>query len=200
VQGFGNVGSWTARIAHDRGFLVIAVGDENGTIHSGAGIDVPALVEHRAKTGTIHGMPGTDALDSSSVLTIPVDVLVPAAIGEVIHSDNVDDVRATYIIEGANHPVTPWADARLAERGVTVVPDILANAGGVLTSYFEWVQNLQQFRWKEAEVVDRLTERMIAAFHEVSDTASQRGIGLRDAAYVLAVEKVAEASVLRGAI
>jgi glutamate dehydrogenase (NAD(P)+) len=200
VQGFGNVGSWTARIGFDRGFSVVAVGDEHGTIHSGSGIDIPALVDHRAKTGTIHGMPGTDALDSSAVLTTPVDVLVPAAIGEVIHSDNVDDVKATYIIEGANHPVTPWADARLAERGVTVVPDILANAGGVLTSYFEWVQNLQQFRWKEAEVVARLTERMIAAFHEVSDTAAERGVGLRDAAYVLAVEKVAEASVLRGAI
>lgn len=200
VQGFGNVGSWAARIAYDRGFAVVAIGDEHGTIHSGSGIDIPALVEHHAKTGTIHGMPGTVALDPSAVLTTPVDVLVPAAIGEVIHSGNVDDVKASYIIEGANHPVTPWADAKLAERGVTVVPDILANAGGVLTSYFEWVQNLQQFRWKEAEVVDRLTERMIAAFHEVNDTASKRGVGLRDAAYVLAVEKVAEASVLRGAI
>lgn len=200
VQGFGNVGSWTARIAYDRGFSVISVGDEHGTIHSGSGIDIPSLVEHRAKTGTIHGMPGTEALDSAAVLTNPVDVLVPAAIGEVIHSGNVGEVKASYIIEGANHPVTPWADAMLAERGVTVVPDILANAGGVLTSYFEWVQNLQQFRWREAEVVERLTERMTAAFHEVRDTAAERGVGLRDAAYVLAVEKVSEASVLRGAI
>ncbi len=200
VQGFGNVGSWAARIAHDRGFSVVAVGDEHGTVYSGGGIDIPALVEHRHKLGTIHGMRGVEALDAGSVLTLPVDVLLPAAIGEVIHRDNVDDVVAPFIVEGANHPVTPWADAQLVERGVTIVPDILANAGGVLTSYFEWVQNLQQFRWDEADVVDRLTTRMIAAFREVSEVAADRRVAMRDAAYVLAVAKVAEASGLRGAI
>ncbi|CAN5782827.1 Glu/Leu/Phe/Val dehydrogenase [soil metagenome] len=200
IQGFGNVGSWAARIAHERGFSVVAIGDENGTIYSGDGIDVPSLVEHKQRMGTIHGIGGVEALDSAAVLTLPVDVLMPAAIGEVIHVDNVDEVQAGVIVEGANHPVTPWADARLTERGVTIVPDILANAGGVLTSYFEWVQNLQQVRWEESEVAERLTRRMVAAFGEVGEMASEHGVSLRDGAFVLAVAKVAEASALRGSI
>jgi glutamate dehydrogenase (NAD(P)+) len=200
IQGFGNVGSWTARIAHERGFRVVAVGDEHGTVYAEGGLDIPALVAHRDGHGTIHGMQGPEALDAAAVLSVPVDVLVPAAIGDVIHCDNVDEVHASVIVEGANHPVTPWADVVLADRGVTIVPDILANAGGVLTSYFEWVQNLQQFRWDEADVVDRLTARMISAYGQVSRLASERGIGLRDAAYTLAVAKVAEASALRGAV
>jgi glutamate dehydrogenase (NAD(P)+) len=200
IQGFGNVGSWAGRIAHERGFKVVAVGDEHGTIYSASGIDVPALVEHRATSGSIHGMAGCEVLEPAAVLTLPVDVLVPAAIGDVIGADNVDDVAAGIIVEGANHPVTPWADAQLAERGVTIVPDILANAGGVLTSYFEWVQNLQQFRWTEDDVIDRLTTRMQSAFAEVSQLATERSLSLREAAYALAVAKVSEASLLRGAI
>ncbi len=200
IQGFGNVGSWTARIAHERGFAVVAVGDEHGTIYAGDGIDIPALVEHRRKVGTIHGFDGVEALDVAAVLSLPVDVLIPAAIGDVIDGDNVDDVEAAIIVEGANHPVTPWADAQLAERGVTIVPDILANAGGVLTSYFEWVQNLQQVRWEESEVVERMSRRMVSAFAEVSEVADDHDIGLRDAAYVLAVAKVAEAAALRGSV
>lgn len=200
VQGFGNVGSWAARLAHAEGWSVVAVGDEHLTLHSEKGIDVPALVEHVGEEGSLGGFSDTETLDPSEILHLPVDVLIPAAIGDVITCDNVDRVQAPLIVEGANHPVTPWADAELYQRGVIVVPDILANAGGVLVSYFEWVQNLQQFRWEEDEVVSKQEHRMVAAYRAVRDIAAEMGISLRDAAYVLAVEKVAEASALRGAL
>jgi len=200
IQGFGNVGSWAARIAHERGFKIVAVGDENGTVYAEDGLHIPTLVHHRAATGTIHGFAGAEALDAEAVLYAEVDVLLPAAMGEVINHENVDRVRCRMIVEGANHPVTPWADHELVERRVTVVPDILANAGGVLASYFEWVQNIQQFRWDEEEVNDRLTRRMVSAYESVQLLATGRGLTLREAAFVLAVGRVAEASALRGAI
>jgi glutamate dehydrogenase (NAD(P)+) len=179
---------------------VVAVGDENGTLHAGAGLDVPALVDHRARTGSIHGFPGAETLPAGDVLTLPVDVLIPAAIGEVIHAGNVDHVSCSLIVEGANHPVTPWADAALADRGVTVIPDILANAGGVMVSYFEWVQNLQQLRWEEDEVNARLAKQLLGAYRRVRSLAGDQGVSLRDAAFGVAVCKVAEAAALRGAI
>ncbi|HEX2064262.1 MAG TPA: Glu/Leu/Phe/Val dehydrogenase dimerization domain-containing protein [Acidimicrobiales bacterium] len=200
IQGFGNVGSWAARIAHQDGCRVVAVSDERGTVYRDSGLDIPALVAHKGATGSIHGFPGSEELPPQEVLALPVDVLLPAALGEVITHENVDRVSCTILVEGANHPVTPWADAVLNERGVVIVPDILANAGGVMTSYFEWVQNIQQFRWDEEEVNDRLTKRMISAYVAVRDTARERGISLREAAFVLAVARVAEASALRGAI
>ncbi|HSI93697.1 MAG TPA: Glu/Leu/Phe/Val dehydrogenase dimerization domain-containing protein [Jiangellaceae bacterium] len=199
VQGFGKVGSWAARIAHERGHKVVAVGEVDGTIFAGNGLDVDALVAHRAAEGTLQGFRGAEALPATEVLTLPVDVLLPAAIGDVITADNVADVQAKMIVEGANHPVTPWADAELAQRGVTTVPDILANAGGVLVSYFEWVQNLQQFAWDESRVNVELTRRMRTAYRSVADLAEASGAPLRHAAYSLAVDKVAEASALRGA-
>jgi glutamate dehydrogenase (NAD(P)+) len=198
VQGFGNVGSWTARIAHERGFQVVAVADEAGTVYSAGGLDVGKLSDHVTHEGTIHGFAGGERLGAEEVLLLPVDVLVPAAIGEVIHAGNVDRVQARLIVEGANHPLTPWADAALYDRGVTVVPDILANAGGVLTSYFEWVQNIQQFRWEEDEVTERLTARMVTAYRSVRELASDRDLSLREAAFLLAVARVAEATALRG--
>ena len=200
VQGFGNVGGWAARLAHDNGHKIVAVADHQGTLYHEAGIDIPALVEHVAKEKTIHGFSGAEARPADDVLSLPVDVLLPAAIGEVIHAENADAVQAKLIVEGANHPVTPWADAILVDKGVTVVPDILANAGGVMTSYFEWVQNIQQFRWEEAEVNERLVKRMVAAYATVRDLARDRGIPLREAAFVLAVARVAEATELRGLI
>ncbi len=200
IQGFGNVGSWAARIAHQTGCRVVAVSDERGTVYREGGLDIPAVVTHKAATGTIHGFPGSEELPPQEVLALPVDVLLPAALGEVITHENVDRVSCKVLVEGANHPVTPWADAVLNERGVVVVPDILANAGGVMTSYFEWVQNIQQFRWDEEEVNDRLTKRMISAYVSVRDLARDRGVSLREAAFVLAVARVAEASALRGAI
>lgn len=202
IQGFGNVGSWTARTASDRGYRVTAVGDVAGTLWSESGLDVDALVRHVAEHGSIDGFeqvaPGVEWLDPGHVLTAPVDVLVPAAIGGVIHSGNVADVAASYIVEGANHPVTPWADAELADRGVTVIPDILANAGGVLTSYFEWVQNLQQMKWLEDDVHGRLDRGMLEGYRRVHERAERDGLSLRRAAYAIAVGKVCEATALRG--
>ena len=200
IQGFGNVGSWAARLAHERGYKVVAIANEVGTLHDGGGIDVPALVAHVGEHKTLEGFGNVEWLGADAVLTMPVDVLLPAAIGEVIHVDNVDDVQCKIIVEGANHPVTPWADAALNERGVVIVPDILANAGGVMTSYFEWVQNIQQFRWDEEEVNSRLIRGLTSAYEQVREKAGRRRVSLRDAAFALAVSRVAEASALRGAI
>ncbi len=200
IQGFGNVGSWAGRIAHERGYKIVAVGDEKGTVYAADGLHIPTLVHHRENTGSIHGFTGAETLAPEAVLFADVDVLLPAALGEVINHTNVDRVRCKMIVEGANHPVTPWADAELDKRGVKVIPDILANAGGVLTSYFEWVQNIQQFRWDEEEVNDRLTRRMISAYRAVHQLAVDRSLTLRESAFVLAVGRVAEASALRGAI
>ena len=198
VQGFGNVGSFAAKIAVEHGYSVVAVSDVEGCLHNGDGIDIDALIAHRAAEGSIVGFPGCEVLDRDAVLTLPIDVLIPAALGEVIHSENHGDVQAKIILEGANHPVTPWADAALVDRGVTIVPDILANAGGVTTSYFEWVQNIQQFRWTESEVNQRLKSRLVDAYAAVSGVASEQGCSLREAAFVIAVDRVAEASELRG--
>lgn len=198
IQGFGNVGSWAARLAHRAGYKVVAVSDRDGCVYRDGGIDIDSLSDHRAATGSLNGFSGAELLPSDDVLTLPVDVLIPAALGEVIHTANEGDVRAKVIVEGANHPVTPWADAALSDRGVTIVPDILANAGGVTVSYFEWVQNLQHFRWTEAQVNDRLTQRLVDAHQFVMRVAEDRACTLREAAFVIAVERVAEASALRG--
>jgi glutamate dehydrogenase (NAD(P)+) len=155
------------------------------------------VAEHGAIGGFEHGGQA-ELLSSDAIVSAPADVFVPAAIGGVVHAGNVDDVQAALIIEGANHPVTPMADAALADRDVTVVPDILANAGGVLTSYFEWVQNLQQMAWSEAEVHDRLDDAMRTAYRDVRSHATANSLTLRDSAYTLAVGRVAEAAALRG--
>ncbi len=198
IQGFGNVGSWAGRLASRAGYKVVAVSDRRACVYSGDGIDIDALSEHRAGTGSLDGLPGTETLHPDAVLTLSVDVLIPAALGEVIHADNEGEVLAKVILEGANHPVTPWADAALAARGVTIVPDILANAGGVTVSYFEWVQNIQHFRWTETQVNNRLEQRLIDAHKVVSRVAEERRCTLREAGFVIAVERVAEASALRG--
>ena len=198
IQGFGNVGSWAGKLAHHGGYRVVAVSGTEGTAYNGGGIDIDAIAEYREATGSFDGFAGIEMLPGDDVLTLPVDVLIPAALGEVITADNVADVQAQIILEGANHPVTPWADAALADRGVTVVPDILANAGGVTVSYFEWVQNIQHFRWTERQVNERLKERLVLAHQHVMQTVMDRDCTLREAAFVIAVERVAEASALRG--
>lgn len=201
IQGFGNVGSWAARTAADRGYRVVAVSDQHCTMWRESGLDIDQLVDHVAEHGAIGGFEHggrAEVLASDAIVSAPVDVFVPAAIGGVIHVGNADDVQAALIVEGANHPVTPIADAALADRGVTVVPDILANAGGVLTSYFEWVQNLQQMAWSEPEVHTRLDDAMRSAYRDVRSRASTDSITLRDSAYALAVGRVAEAARLRG--
>ena len=201
IQGFGNVGSWAASIANDRGYRVVAVSDINGGILDEAGLDIPKLLEHVAESGTVVDFPGVDLVSNEDLLELDVDILIPAALGEVITHRNADDIKARIIMEAANHPVTPVADAALAERGVLVVPDILANAGGVTVSYFEWVQNNQELQWDLDEVNTRLEVRMRRAFDEchafVADDANKADT-MREAAFALAVDRVVEAATLRG--
>jgi glutamate dehydrogenase (NAD(P)+) len=197
VQGFGNVGSWTAMLAHKWGFRVVGAGDLRGAVHNADGIDVPAFAAWLDEGKPVEEFAGGKSIDPESLLTLPCDVLIPAATGEVIDANNAADIRARIIVEAANHPVTVDADAALAARGVTIVPDILANAGGVIVSYFEWTQNIQQFRWSEERVNDELAERMISAYRQVRDSAAS-GTTLRDAAFAIAVARVAQAIRLRG--
>jgi glutamate dehydrogenase (NAD(P)+) len=198
VQGFGNVGAWTAMLAHEWGFRVVGAGDLRGAIYNPKGIDVPAFRAHLDAGQPVEAFDGGELLDdASALLTLPCDVLVPAATGEVIDATNARDVRARVVVEAANHPVTLDGDAVLAERGIAVVPDILANAGGVTVSYFEWTQNIQQFRWSEERVNAELEERIVAAYGAVRDRAAA-DVPMRDAAFAIAVERVARAINLRG--
>ena len=198
IQGYGNVGSWTARLACEEGFPIVAVSDISGAIYNGTGLNIAALDEHLSDGGMLNDFSGADAIHADKLLTLPCDVLIPAALGGVITAENCDDVRARVIIEGANHPVTQLADASLAGRGVTIVPDILANAGGVTVSYFEWTQNIQQFRWNEDRVNRELTSIITSAYRAVHDRAKEGDLTLRQAAMVIAVERVAKAVRLRG--
>jgi glutamate dehydrogenase (NAD(P)+) len=198
IQGFGNVGSWTARLIAPLGVKVVAVSDVRGGIHDPGGIDVDKLWTHVVQTGSVVEFNGTDPITNDDLLELEVDWLIPAALGEVIHSRNVGDVKARAIVEAANHPITPAADLELVDRGVPVIPDILANAGGVTVSYFEWTQNIQQFRWDEDQVNAQLRKVMAKAHGDVFSYATERTIPLRDAAYALAVERVAHAAKLRG--
>jgi glutamate dehydrogenase (NAD(P)+) len=200
IQGFGNVGSWAARIAHDLGYKIVAVSDSRGGIYNEFGIDIPKLMGYQFETDTVGGFPGTDPITNEQLLLLKVDCLMPAALGDVINSANAGKVQARLVIEAANHPVTPQADIELHERGVAVVPDIVANAGGVIVSYFEWSQNIQQFRWEEQEVNDRLTRRLVGAYARVTGFAEEHEISMRDGAYAIAVQKVSEAAHLRGYI
>jgi glutamate dehydrogenase (NAD(P)+) len=198
VQGFGNVGSWSAHFLHEMGAKVVAVSDVNGGVFLGDGLDVARLKTIVEAGGSVVEYEGAERIDNETLLTSEVDVLVPAALGEVLHGGNAADVRARLVVEGANAPTTPVADEVLRDRGVTVVPDILANAGGVTVSYFEWVQNLQQFRWTAERVDTELTRIMGDAYDHVSHTAAERRITLRTAAFVVAIERVATAVKLRG--
>jgi glutamate dehydrogenase (NAD(P)+) len=198
VQGFGNVGSWFARLAPESGCRVIAVSDVRGGVHSGDGLDVDALLAHAHTTGSVVGAPGTKPLTNEQLLELEVDVLVPAALDRVIHADNAGRIGARYVVEAANHPVTPAADDVLHANGVVVIPDILVNGGGVTVSYFEWVMNIQQFRWDEEQVNRELRKRMAAAWAEVKARADADGVSLRLAAFAVAIERVARAVDLRG--
>jgi glutamate dehydrogenase (NAD(P)+) len=198
IQGYGNVGSWAARIAAEDGYKVVAVSDVGGAVHSGGGLDLRVVDRHVADTGSVAGCPGTDAISNDELLALDCDVLIPAALGGVITKHNADDIRAGIIIEAANHPVTPVADHALRDRGVRIVPDILANAGGVTVSYFEWTQNIQQFHWDEDRVNAELRKRLRKGYGALKDFASAKGCDLRRAAFGIAVERVAEAARLRG--
>ncbi|GGI07017.1 glutamate dehydrogenase [Egicoccus halophilus] len=210
IQGFGNVGSWAAVTAAERGYRVVAVSDVGGGIHAPGGLDIEAVRVHLAEHGTVADLPGTEPISNDELLELDVDVLIPAALGEVVTHDNADRIRARIVVEGANHPVTPAADEMLAERGVVVVPDILANAGGVTVSYFEWVQNSQDLRWELEDVNRRLDTKLQTAYQQCRRFQAERAgeakawggdrLTLREAAFALAVERVAEAATLRGYI
>jgi glutamate dehydrogenase (NAD(P)+) len=198
IQGFGNVGSWAARLAAERGYKVVAVSDVKGGVYAPQGLNIDKVVTHVRGSGSVVEMPDTEPVSNHELLELDVDVLIPAALGEVITHDNADRIRARIIVEGANHPVTPVADRILTERGVTVIPDILANAGGVTVSYFEWTQNIQQFRWSEERVNSELREHLVRAYEQVRDRAAAADLTLRQAAFAIGVERVATAAQLRG--
>jgi glutamate dehydrogenase (NAD(P)+) len=198
VQGFGNVGSWATRFLHERGGAIVAVGDVRGAVLNPEGIDVPKLVEHVRATRSVVGFPGTDAIGNDELVLLDVDVVVPAALGGVITEDNVDAIRTRLVVEGANNPISPAADEMLYRRNIPVVPDILANAGGVTVSYFEWTQNLTQFYWEEAEVAQKLERIMDRAWNDVSGMATKEGVSLRTAAFMTAIRRVYDATLLRG--
>nr|WP_298819446.1 Glu/Leu/Phe/Val dehydrogenase [uncultured Chloroflexus sp.] len=198
IQGCGNVGSTVAREAVALGMKVIALSDSQGGVYNPHGLDVEAVLSHKAHTGSVIGVANADTLPNEELLELECDVLVPAALSGVITSRNADRIKAQIIAEAANGPTTKDADAILYDRGCLVIPDILANAGGVTVSYFEWVQGLQEFFWSEREVNAQLRRVMTNAFQQVLRVSAERQVDLRTAAYMLAVQRVAEAVTTRG--
>jgi glutamate dehydrogenase (NAD(P)+) len=198
IQGFGNVGSNAARLLHAAGASIVAVSDISGAIYDPRGLDMPKVLAYYRETGQLRGFPRTQLLDNQELLRLGVDVLLPAAMENQINEDNAAEIQARIIVEGANGPTSPEADEILSRRGVLLVPDILANAGGVVVSYFEWVQDRYGYFWKEAEVNERLEEKMVAAFDAVWSTKEKFEVDARTAAYILAVERIIEARSLRG--
>ena len=198
VQGFGNVGSWFCRIAHQEGMQIVAVADHTGATYASQGLDIPALVEHVRLNRTVKGFTGGESLNRDDIFSIESDILVPAAIENVITEENAPSISTKLVLEAANHPVTPEADRILSERGIPLLPDILVNGGGVTVSYFEWTQNLQQFSWPEARVNDELKRRIVSAYEAVTAKARETGQTFRQAAFEIGVERVATAARLRG--
>ncbi|KAL0401028.1 UNVERIFIED_CONTAM: Glutamate dehydrogenase A [Sesamum latifolium] len=198
IQGFGNVGSWAARLIHERGGKVIAVSDITGAVKNPDGIDIPALLQHKDATGKLADFSGADAMDSNDLLTHECDVLIPCALGGVLNRENAGDIKAKFIIEAANHPTDPEADEILSKKGVTILPDIYANAGGVTVSYFEWVQNIQGFMWEEEKVNQELKRYMTKAFNNIKGMCQSHNCNLRMGAFTLGVNRVARATQLRG--
>jgi len=198
VQGFGNVGSVVCQELFQRGVRILAVGDRYGNIHNPHGIDIPALTRHVAAGQSLPDFPQAEHIAAEQLLTLPCTILVPAAVERVIGQGNAGKLRCRILAEGANGPTTPEADAILDSTDIFVIPDILCNAGGVTVSYFEWVQDIQQFLWNEAQVNQRLQELMIRAFHQVYSLSQERRITMRTAALSLGVQKVAKEKLRRG--
>ncbi len=201
VQGQGNVGGVAAELMHQAGFKVVAVSDVSGGIYNPYGLDIPAIRKHLAVKGATlatYEDERAERIGNEELLELPVTVLVPAALENQINQDNADKIQAKVIVEGANGPVTNEADEILEQKNIMVVPDILANAGGVVVSYFEWVQNIQSVRWSEEEVNEKLGEVMAQAFKDVWAMAKEKKVTLRTAAYIIAVKRVVEAKKLRG--
>ncbi len=200
VQGYGNVGSWAARIIGDLGAKLVGASDHHGAIHCEAGIDPHALAEFAKEGGKLPEFHGVDVISPDELLGIECEVFIPAALGGMIHEANADRMNCRMLIEGANSPTTPAADQILLDKGVHVIPDVMANAGGVVVSYFEWVQNLQHFRWDEDEVNERLAKIMRRAYREVCARQSGDGTPLRVAAFQTGIERVLDAARTRGYI
>ncbi|HLZ57168.1 MAG TPA: Glu/Leu/Phe/Val dehydrogenase [Ktedonosporobacter sp.] len=198
IQGFGNVGSITARLLSAMGCKIVGVSDIAGGVYNPSGIDIAMAVRYAREHGSLMGLPGTERVSNAELLELPCDVLVPAALESQITHSNAGKIKARLIVEAANGPTTPEADAILHERGITIVPDILANAGGVTVSYFEWVQGLQHFFWREQEINSRLEAIMVQSYQEVREKAREHQVDLRMGAYLLAVARVAEAMDVRG--
>jgi glutamate dehydrogenase (NAD(P)+) len=198
IQGFGNVGSWTARAMHERGARVVAISDVNGGIYNAKGLDLRQLLRYVEEYRTVTGFAHAEALTNQELLSLPVDVLVPAALEGQITKENAQQVRAKVIAEGANGPTTPEADRILQEMGVTVIPDILCNAGGVVVSYFEWVQGLQSFFWDENEVRKTMEKTLLNNLEAVVNATMRRKCDLRTAAYTIAISRIVEAMKVRG--
>ncbi|HUZ98906.1 MAG TPA: Glu/Leu/Phe/Val dehydrogenase [Gaiellaceae bacterium] len=198
VQGFGNVGSYLAQFLHQEGSIVVGISDSTVALYNPKGIDIPAAFAHKRETGSLKGVKDAEVITDAELLELDCDILAPCALEQVITEENADRIKASIICEGANGPVTPQADAILEEKGILILPDVLANAGGVVVSYFEWVQGLQEYFWKEVEVNAKLNDIMSKAFDETWELAQTRKLPMRVAAYGLAVQRVAEATLTRG--
>jgi glutamate dehydrogenase/leucine dehydrogenase len=198
VQGYGNVGSWAARLLDDLGPSMVAASDSQGACYNPEGISAEDLLAHKKETGSVVGFLGAESISHEELFEVDCDILIPAALGNVIHEENAPNIKARIIAEGANGPMTPAAQEILTERDVLVIPDILANAGGVVVSYFEWVQGLQAYFWTEDEVNEQLQGIMVRAFDRVCAENEERDCDLRSAAMAVAVGRVAEAVQMRG--
>jgi glutamate dehydrogenase (NAD(P)+) len=198
IQGFGNVGSWAARLLHEKGATITAVSDITGGYYDPTGLDIPTVYEHVATEGNLETFDDATEITNEELLTMDCDVLMPAAIGHVLTEDNADDVQADYVLEGANGPTTYPADQILEERGITCIPDIFANAGGVTVSYFEWAQNIQHFSWGESKINNELEDRFVDAHEALRETMAEHDVSMRTAAFVNAIDRVRHATEMRG--
>ena len=198
IQGFGNVGRYAALAASELGCSIVAVADVTGAVHNGMGIEVGKLARHVDQTGGVAGFADADAIDPGDLFAVECEVLIPAAVGGVITGANAEGIEAKVILEGANNPVTMEADQVLHDKGVFIVPDVLCNAGGVTVSYFEWVQDLQNYFWSENEIVSRLREIMIRAFEEVLEISIKHKVDMRTAALIKGIDRVTKAKLVRG--
>jgi glutamate dehydrogenase (NAD(P)+) len=198
IQGFGNAGLHAAELMAQRGYTIVAVSDSHGGVTNAMGLDVRGLIAYKAETGSVAGFAGGDRISNRELLECECDVLVPAALEKVITKENAPRIKAGIVAEAANGPTLPEADEILNDRGIMVLPDVLANAGGVTVSYFEWVQDLQENFWEEDEINERLKRKMTRAFREAHEQATRHGVDMRRGAYAVAVNRVAEATRLRG--
>lgn len=198
IQGFGNVGSHAAKFMHESEFKIVAVSDISGGYYNPAGLDIPGMLQHTMKYGSLKGYSEAESVSNEQLMGLDVEMLVPSAIGNVIREDNVDNIKAKFIIEGANNPVHPVADQVLYDNGVVVLPDILANAGGVTVSYFEWVMNRQYYSWDLNRVRAQLDSVLSAAFEDVWQEANTHNVSLRTAAFMIAIARVKRAAELGG--